>query len=156
MWGIINGGTGKLTEVLTMEEIQEGLFSWYVCEVIYAPTSAMVRTSVAIFLLRVANEPIHRWIIWVNLAVIYIISAVFFFIVIFQCSPPSYFYDQVKGQQGSCVNLNVVPNVTIAHSAIGAACDLVFASLPIVMMWNVQLNKRTKAVIAFLLSMGFV
>lgn len=142
--------------MLTKEEIHEGLFSWYACEVIYAPTSALVRTSVAIFLLRVAGEPAHRWAIWANLAVIYVISAVFFFVVTFQCSPPRYFYDQVVGQEGSCVDLNVVPNVTIAHSAVGATCDLVFASLPILMMWNVQLNKRTKAVIAFLLSMGFV
>ncbi|ROW11172.1 hypothetical protein VMCG_01153 [Cytospora schulzeri] len=156
LWGIVNGGTGKLTELLTFQEVHEGLYAWYICEVLYAPASAMVRTSVAIFLLRVANKPSHKWIIRVNLAVIYIISVVFLFIVMFQCSPPSYFYNQILGHHGSCVNLNVVPNVTIAHSAIGAACDLIFASLPIVMMWNVQLNKRTKVVIALLLSMGFV
>ncbi|ROW01703.1 hypothetical protein VSDG_01989 [Cytospora chrysosperma] len=156
LWGIVHGGTGKRTEELTLEEVHEGLFSWYICEVLYAPASVMVRTSVAIFLLRVASTPVHRWIIWANLGVVYIISIVFFFIVTFQCSPPRYFYDQIRGQQGSCVNLNIVPNVTIAHSAIGATSDLIFASLPIVMLWKVQLNKRTKLVIALLLSMGFV
>ncbi|KUI60000.1 hypothetical protein VP1G_07232 [Cytospora mali] len=156
LWGLVDGGTGKRTELLTLEETYTGLKAWYLCEVLYAPTSAMVRTSVALFLHRIASESLHKWIIRVNLGVVYLISTVFFFVVIFQCSPPRYFYEQVMGQPGTCMDIDIVPDVTIAHSAIGAACDLVFASLPIVMLWKVQLNKRTKVVIALLLSMGFV
>lgn len=78
------------------------------------------------------------------------------FVVTFQCSPPRYFFDQVFGLQGHCMDVSVVPNVTIAHSVVGAVCDLVFATLPIAMLWNVQMNKRTKTVIAILLGMGGV
>lgn len=116
----------------------------------------MVRTSVALFLLRLANEPVHKWIIRTNLGVVYVISIVFLFVVTFQCSPPSHFYQQAVGGPGSCMDIDVVPDVTITHSAVGAACDLLFASLPIAVLWKVQLNKRTKAVVALLLSMGFV
>lgn len=116
----------------------------------------MVRTSVAIFLIRVSVSSRFRWIIIVNLAVVWIVSITFMFVVTFQCDPPSYFYDQVLGLEGRCLPIAVVPNATIAHSAIGAVCDLVFASLPVPMLWNVQLNKRTKTVVAFLLGMGAV
>lgn len=122
----------------------------------YAPLSAMVRTSVAIFLLRVATEPIHRWIVIVDIAVVWIVGVAFLFMVSFQCDPPTYFYEQVFGAVGKCMNLNVVPDATIAHSVINAVCDLVFAALPIAMLWNVQLNKRTKIVIAVLLGMGAI
>lgn len=139
-----------------MREILIGLKAWYISEVLYAPVSAMVRTSVALFLFRVSVLPIHRHIIVVVLSVIWVITFIFLGIVTFQCDPPNYFYDQVLGLQGKCLDISVVPNVTIAHSAIGAVCDLAFASLPVAILWDVQLNKRTKVVIAVLLGMGFV
>lgn len=122
----------------------------------YGPVSAMVRTSVALFLLRVSVERVHRWIIITNLTIYWIISAVFLTFVTFQCNPPNYFYDQVLGLKGSCMDIDVIPNVTIVHSVIGAVCDIVFALLPIAMLWNVQLNKRAKVVVAVLLGMGMV
>lgn len=156
MIGIIKGGTGKHITQLTVEETYLGLKTWYISELIYAPLSAMVRTSVALFLLRVATKAIHRWIVYVDLIIVWIMSLVFLFIAILQCSPPSFFYNQVLGAKGQCMNVNILPNATIAHSVIGAVCDLVFAGLPVAMLWNVQLNKRTKIVIAVLLGMGAV
>lgn len=154
----MQGGSGKhVTDpTLTLEETYIGLKGWYICEVMYAPTGALVRTSVALFLLRVARERIHRWILWVDLAVYWSVSIMFLFVVMFQCEPLSYFYDQVLGAKGKCLPSDIVPNVTFVHSAFGALCDLVFAALPIAMLWDVQLNKRTKAVVALLLGMGFV
>lgn len=84
------------------------------------------------------------------------ISIMFLCVATFQCDPPSYFYEQVFGAKGKCLPTNVFPDVTYVHSALGALCDLVFATLPIAMLWDVQLNKRTKAVVALLLGMGFV
>lgn len=141
---------------LTTEQVYIGLKTWYISEILYAPVSAMVRTSVALFLLRVSAVPYHKWIILVNLGAIYLISIVFTFVVTFQCDPPSYFYDQVLGLQGHCMDITVVPYVTIAHSSVCAVADLIFAWLPIAMLWNVQLNKRTKIVVALLLGMGSV
>ncbi len=54
------------------------------------------------------------------------------------------------------MNPNVVPAASIAHSLISAICDFILATLPVAMMWNVQLNKRTKVIVAALLSMGLV
>jgi hypothetical protein len=139
-----------------VEETLIGLKAWYVCEVLYGTISAMVRTSVALFLHRVATERLHKWIIWANLFIFYVTSLVFTFIAIFQCNPPSYFYEQVLGKPGGCMDINILPNAAIAHSAIGAVTDLVFAALPVAMLWDVQLNKRTKVVVALLLSMGAV
>ncbi|CAN8099005.1 unnamed protein product [Discula destructiva] len=154
--GVIEGGSGRHVTDLNTQQIYIGLKTWYIAEVLYGTLSATVRTSVALFLFRVSVERSHRWIILINLLVVWVISLVFTFVVIFQCSPPSYFYDQALGLEGRCMDISVVPSVTIAHSAIGALCDLIFASLPVAMLWNVRLNKRTKVSVAFLLGMGFV
>lgn len=156
IWGILDGGTGRHLNQLTPEQIYIGLKAWYISEILYAPVSAMVRTSVALFLMRVSVSPRFRWIIIVNLAIVWTMSIIFMFVVTFQCDPPSYFYGQALGLEGHCLPITVVPNITIAHSVIGGLCDLIFASLPVPMLWNVQINKRTKIIIALLLGMGAV
>lgn len=154
--GIVYGGTGEHVDQLTPEGAAIGLKAWYLCEVLYAPLSALVRTSVAVFLLKIAAAKTHRIIIYVNLAVIWILSIVYFFLMLLQCDPPSFFWEQVLGAPGHCLDPRVVPDATYAHSAIGAVCDWSLALLPIWMLWNVKLNVRTKVTIGILLSMGGV
>lgn len=141
---------------LTFDEIYIGLQTWFISEVMYGPVSAMVRTSVALFLLRVSVARSHRWLIVANLTVYWLVSVVFLAFAAFQCNPPNYFYDQVRGLSGSCMAIDVIPNVATGHSVIGGLCDIVFALLPIAMLWTVQLNKRAKVVVAVLLGMGVV
>lgn len=74
IYGILTGGAGQHVSQLTTAKIYRGLKTWYISEVLYGPVSAMVRTSVALFLLRVSVEPLHRWIIIVNLAVVYVLD----------------------------------------------------------------------------------
>ncbi len=89
-----------------------------------------------------------------SLALVWLITFVFFFVTLFQCSPPSHFWEQVFQKPGSCGNQDVVPATGIALSVVNAVCDFVLALLPITMIWDVQLNMRTKLTVAALLSMG--
>ena len=155
IWGIF-GGTGEHTTQLTAKQAATALEAWFLCEVIYPPLSALVRTSIGVFLLRIATKKSHRVIIYTALTVIWLLSTIYFFLMMFQCSPPSHFWEQVYQKPGTCVNPDLVPAATIVHSVISAVCDFALALLPIAMMWEVQLNKRTKFTVAALLSMGVV
>jgi len=154
--GIVAGGTGLHRTDLTPEGAAIALRAWWLCEVLYTPIVLLIRTSVAAFLLRIANNRVHQCIIYVDLAVIWAVSVAFFFILVFQCSPVSYFWMQALGDKASCIDQRVVPAATIAHSVISAVSDWVLGLLPIAMLWNVQLNKRTKATISFLLGLGLL
>jgi hypothetical protein len=156
MWGIIAGGTGEHTSTLTAEGASIALEAWYICEVLYPPISALIRSSIAIFLLRIAQMKVHKYIIYANLVVIWLLSITYFVLLLVQCTPPSYFWQQVLGQPGHCVDKAVIPSVTIAHSVISATSDFILAALPVAMLWSVQLNKRTKLGIAVLLSLGLL
>ncbi|KAG7137234.1 hypothetical protein HYQ45_005385 [Verticillium longisporum] len=132
--GIRNGATGKSLAELEIDDAAVSLRAWYICEVLYAPTTLAIRASVCVLLLRLASNKIHRWIIWINLAVVSVVSIAFFFLLVFQCSPVHFFWRQLYGIQGTCIDRNIVPYATIAQ----------------------YINRRTKVIIAILLSMGMV
>jgi hypothetical protein len=155
-YGTYTGGTGEHVDQLTYEGASISLKAWYVCEVLYPPMSAAIRFSIAMFLYRLAVQRPHRIIIWVNLGVVLVTSLVYWFIVIFQCNPPSYFWSAVLGGKGSCLNPAIMPDTTIVYSIFMAMSDLCLAALPVWMLWNVKLNRRTKVTIGVLLSMGAV
>jgi hypothetical protein len=132
------------------------LQAWYICEVLYSPLSAAIRCSIALFLYKLAVQRIHQIYIWINIGVVLVVSTVYFFIMTFQCYPPSFFWTAVLGGKGKCLDPRIVPNASIVYSVLMAISDLALAILPVWMLWNVKLNKRTKASIAVLLSMGTV
>ena len=154
--GIVAGGTGLHRTDLNPHGAAIALRGWWICEVLYSPVVLLIRTSVAVFLLRIATNKVHKWIIYVDMAIIWAVTVAFFFILLFQCSPVSYFWEQALGAKGSCMDRRVVPGATIAHSVISAVSDWVLGLLPIAMLWDVQLNKRTKATVSFLLSLGLL
>ncbi|KXH62494.1 integral membrane protein [Colletotrichum nymphaeae SA-01] len=152
--GIIYGATGKhLTEV-TVNQAAISLRAWYICEVLYSPITLAIRTSICLVLLRLTFVRVHRLVIYANLVVVWIISFAFFCIVAFQCMPPSYFWRQLYGGSGSCNSFNLVPITAVTHSIILAMSDWFMGLLPIVLLWNVNLNWRTKALVAALLGLG--
>jgi len=46
--------------------------------------------------------------------------------------------------------------ITYASSALSAATDLVIALLPMAMLWDAQMDRRTKIVVMGILSMGTI
>lgn len=156
MHGVTAGGTGKTVGTYTAEQAAISLRAWYLCEVLYSPITVCARISICVFILRIAAQKVHRWILIVNIGLISIISFAFFFVMVFQCSPPSYFWKQVLGAEGKCIDPNIVPDATIAHSVISAVSDWIVGFLPIAILWHVKINRRTKASIALMLSMGIM
>lgn len=156
MHGVSAGGTGKPVGTYTAEMAAVSLRAWYLCEVLYSPITICIRVSICLFLLRVAAQKLHRWILIGNIAIISIISVAFFFVMVLQCSPPSFFWKQVLGAEGRCIDPNIVPDATIAHSVISAISDWIVGVLPIAILWGVKINRRTKVTIAFMLSLGIM
>ncbi|ORY66332.1 uncharacterized protein BCR38DRAFT_389901 [Pseudomassariella vexata] len=159
IYGVIAGGTGKHPSELTPDGIAAALKSWYLCEVLYAPLSAFIRTSIAAFLLRLAAASWQIWVIRVNIGVIWVVSIVFCFLMMFQCSPASYFWEhpsKPNSTGGSCIMPEVVPIATVVHGVASCMADWVLGLLPVVILWRVQLNRRTKISIGFLLSLGVI
>lgn len=115
-----------------------------------------VRLSIAVFLLRICVKSIYKIIIYATLGMVIAYSIFYCFLVIFQCSPVSFFWGQYEGMAGSCIGPAIIPNASIVHSVVNFIADWVFCLLPIALIWNLQMNMRTKVSVATLLSLGLL
>ncbi|KXJ87597.1 hypothetical protein Micbo1qcDRAFT_208214 [Microdochium bolleyi] len=148
------GGTGRWTSDLPPDAIETALWTWAMCEVMYPPISFCVRMSIAWFLLRLAVVKWHKRVIMGVMVGNLLLSIAYLVPMAAQCVPLSHFWTQHKGSKGYCLDRRVVPVATIVHAVIGAVMDWVMALLPVAILWNVRINRRTKIGISTMLGMG--
>lgn len=155
--GCLNGATGKHPSLdNTLDQAVLSLRSWYICMLLYPVITLTIRASVCVLLFRLSSKRIYRWVIWINLITTTLVSMAFFFILVFQCSPPQYFWRQLYGDDGHCHNKLLVTYSTTVYSIFSALSDWCLGLLPIAILWKVQINLRTKVAIASLLSLGMM
>ncbi|KAK1658099.1 hypothetical protein BDP55DRAFT_683816 [Colletotrichum godetiae] len=145
--GIVNGGIGRHTSDLDPGSIVIALKVWYTCEILYAFISALIRTSICLFLLRIFNRGTNKLakkMLQANIALVWVSSLIYLFIVVFQCNPPNYYWAKFEGLQGSCRPAHLVPNATVAHSVIAALSDWVIGILPMWILWQLQMKREKK------------
>ena len=73
--------------------------------------------------------------------------------VFFQCQPLAFTWDPtVEG--GRCLPPANLKFAAFFNSSVSVATDVIFALLPVPILWKVQLNWRVKAAVAGILSLG--
>jgi hypothetical protein len=156
--GILHGGIGKPAAQLTPDRARIGFKYWYICEVMFGPLVCLIRTSACLFFMRVCRYKAHKFIIAACLSVVWLSSTIYLFIALFQCSPPKWFWEQfsVSGSTGSCQHTGLASKMALAHSFVLAISDFALGLLPVIVLWNVQINVRKKAVALILLSLGLL
>ncbi|GIJ99480.1 hypothetical protein Aspvir_001612 [Aspergillus viridinutans] len=130
---------------------------WFLCDIGYAISSILCKISVAIFLLRVMVRPAHRRIMYAVTALTVIVGIIFFIFMMVQCSPVSYFWTRMHGDtNGKCGYVDAIIIMLYLFSAASALFDLTVGLLPILLVRNLQMNKRTKIAVAGLLGMACI
>ncbi|KAF0635209.1 hypothetical protein FPSE5266_12220 [Fusarium pseudograminearum] len=150
----ITQGSGRHMEDLDLEQIHKAMMCWWLGYIGYSLTMMMCKLSIGFFLLNVATSKLHKWVIYITMFCSTVSGLLFFFISIFQCQPISYAW--MKDQPGKCINLNVTIYLTIMYSITAVISDFIFALLPGLIIWKLQLKKRTKYSLIPLLAMGCV
>jgi hypothetical protein len=129
--------------------------AWWIAELGYVSCTTFLKISIGFFLLRVCVKKFQKIIIWVVVSIVTAYSTYYFFIVIFQCRPISYFWNRFDRQyEGKCVSNNMVSGSTYAHSALSVWADWTLAVLPISLVWDLDMNTRTKISVALILALG--
>ncbi|KAL3424535.1 integral membrane protein [Phlyctema vagabunda] len=149
-------GSGKHIGNIPPADVPLGLKWWWACEPVYVLSNMALKFSIGIFLLRIAVARTHRIIIWTTVAVIEIYSVVFFFLFVLQCRPSKYFWTRYTGGSGTCMNPKITVDATYVYSAISCWSDWTLAIIPVFLVWNLQMNSRTKLVVAVILAMGAI
>ncbi|KAI0525986.1 hypothetical protein F5B22DRAFT_642143 [Xylaria bambusicola] len=153
---IIDGGMGK-PGILGPEDLEITMRNLLGNMVASGPVSGLARASIAYFLLRIAVIKWHRIVLYAIIGTTAALTVAYFFIVLFQCSPPSYFWQMVReGSSGSCHHHKLVEISTLVWGSLSAAMDWILGLLPIAMLWNVRINRQSKFGIAAILSFGII
>lgn len=113
----------------------------------------LAKTSIAWFLLRVAVQRIHKWIIHAATVMTIVSCCTFFFACAFQCSPVSYFWDKYT-QTGTCISDEVVIALAYLFSAISIISDFIFALLPAWIVSHLNIKLKTKLALITLMGLG--
>lgn len=113
------------------------------------------KISIGYFLLRITVRRIDLLIIYGVMVVTVLTGIIFFFLTLFQCWPVEFFWDKtIEG--GSCIDINVIVTATYVYSAFSVVCDFTFALLPIVLIWKLNMNTRTKMALVPIMTMACV
>jgi hypothetical protein len=113
-----------------------------------------LKFSIGIFLLRIAVARTYKIIIWAVIIVTEVYSTFFFFLFILQCRPSAYFWTQYTGGEGTCINPKVTVDAFYVYSAISCVADWTLGIIPVFLVWNLQMNSRTKLSVAAILAVG--
>jgi hypothetical protein len=144
--------TSKLS--MKLAQLNTLLQWWWAGEPVYILCNMMLKFSIGAFLLRIAITKTYRLIIFTVIGVSAVVCTYCFFIIIFQCWPVAYFWGQFTGMEGSCINPNIITISTYTYSAMSCWSDWTYCILPAFMIWNLQMNRRSKFSICAILGVG--
>jgi ABC-type sulfate transport system permease component len=113
----------------------------------------LAKMSIALFLLRVAVNRVHRRIIHASIAMSVASLLSFFFVCLFQCWPISYYWDK-HTQTGKCVNNTVVVVMAYMFSVVSIITDLIFALVPAWIVSRLNMKLKSKVALIFLMALG--
>ncbi|KAJ8125213.1 hypothetical protein O1611_g8425 [Lasiodiplodia mahajangana] len=147
-------GLGKHASTLSHDSVIQAKKFSYATEITYGVTMIFAKISIALFLLRITVHRVQKWIIYIITALTCIAGLTLVFIVAFQCKPLSRAWD--SDLPGSCITVKAIPISTYTYSALAVVTDLTFTVLPLFIVWNLQMDKRTKLALVPIFSLALL
>jgi hypothetical protein len=118
-------------------------------------TCVVAKISIIIALLRITISRVHAYILYAVMALATAVGLVFFFFTMFQCSPVDFFWNRAQPKaNGSCVDKNLLVGIAYLYSVGAATTDLTIGLLPVALIWDLRMNRRTKGAIVAILGIG--
>ncbi|KAI4869507.1 hypothetical protein F4820DRAFT_463435 [Hypoxylon rubiginosum] len=153
----ISYGAGKHLAAVPVEHIPLALKSRWAAELVYVVTSMLAKFTVGLFLLRISPQAWQRTVICATLLVCLAYHVFYAFMAAFQCQPVSFFWlKHVPGAVGRCWSDELVIGCTYAAAAVNAVADWILGLLPIALVQNLGLSKRSQVLVSCTLALGSI
>ncbi|KGO76005.1 hypothetical protein PITC_011620 [Penicillium italicum] len=159
--GIIGStyGMGRKMAYFTKypDHFHRALLCWWVGQLFYVLTCVVAKLSIIIALLRITISRVHSYILYAAMTLATAVGLTFFFFTVFQCSPVNYFWNRAQpNAHGACVSTNLLINIAYLYSVGAAITDLTIGLLPVALIWDLHMNRRTKGAIVAILGVGCI
>jgi len=147
------GNNGGGTHIHDFDQLQL-LTKWVVVsEAAYVVAMMMVKVSLGIFFARIVVKPWQLGIIYVNVGVNVFSSAAAFFYVLLRCGSN---IDKYVEQQllDKCTPPALDRFVAYQQAAFTTLTDIVFVTIPVLLLWNANMSRESKISVGFVLSLA--
>ncbi|KAF2218967.1 hypothetical protein BDZ85DRAFT_175844, partial [Elsinoe ampelina] len=149
-------GTGLRRSQLTLEVAELGLKYWYFCAISYALTTALVKITIGLFLLRFTTHRLQNFLIYLINGGSAVIGTGYFIFLLLTCHPFDFYWNLDPKATGYCFTATTWLNVGYFVAAVNVLADAVFAVIPTFIVIGTTMKKKTKFGVCILLGMGSV
>ena len=80
----------------------------------------------------------------------------YWFMLVFKCQPRGLRLGLSASEQIMCIQSKSYVNMGLAASTLNATIDIIYAIIPMCLVWNTTMNLRTRCMVCFLLGVGSV
>ncbi|KAF2631081.1 hypothetical protein BU25DRAFT_223974 [Macroventuria anomochaeta] len=150
-------GLGRHAEAFPLQNLFPFFKFMYFYSILIIFAYSFIKLSIGFFLLRLADRTKWRPFLIGMLVFIGCFTVGSTFAIIFQCTPIAAGWDYTLRPptgDGKCYDATIFKNVGVFNSSINIATDLIFALIPIPMVWKLQVNLQTRIGLAVILSLG--
>ncbi|KAE8443717.1 hypothetical protein EG329_001397 [Mollisiaceae sp. DMI_Dod_QoI] len=116
---------------------------------------SLIKLSVASFLLRLVPGKGYKIFLYCMIAFLVAFTCSSAGTLIFSCVPIRASWDAASEPNAKCFSNATFTAIGMFNSCVNIVTDVLFATLPIPMVWNLQVNLRTKLSLIAILSLGF-
>ncbi|KAH6633241.1 hypothetical protein C7974DRAFT_168024 [Boeremia exigua] len=148
-------GTGRHRWELEDDDARIALLFWYLCELIYVLANCTLKFSIGYFYLRVAVQRWHVWTIKILMAGTIFFSLIYFFLAMFQCTPISEVWNNHPASD-KCLPAGPTKGITYALAAVNATADWALGTLPFFIVWDLQMKRKVKILVAGILAFAAI
>ncbi|OMP85125.1 hypothetical protein BK809_0000879 [Diplodia seriata] len=148
-------GLGAHEWHITPEMQKEAYKAFMFFEVSYCTSIILIKLSIALTLTRIITD--QTVILWILRGTIALFSAVTLSVAIYclcQCRPIAKIWDPAI--EGYCHPSNVITALSMTVTVTSILSDVIICTLPIPLLWHVQINRYSKLAAGFLLSLGML
>ncbi|OAL53642.1 hypothetical protein IQ07DRAFT_314914 [Pyrenochaeta sp. DS3sAY3a] len=148
-------GTGRHRWNLRDEDARIALMFWYLCELLYVLANCLLKFAIGYFYLRVAIKRWHIWCIRLLMAGTVFFGLVYFFLVMLQCLPIHEFWNNHPASS-KCLPKGPTLGITYALAAVNASADWALGILPFFIVWDLEMKRTTKLLVAGILAFAAI
>ncbi|KAF2111020.1 hypothetical protein BDV96DRAFT_500396 [Lophiotrema nucula] len=156
-------GLGKHTLVMFLDPVAYENFSktLYIHSIIIMVGVSTVKVSIAFFLMRLSTRTPYSRFLYGVIVFIIVLTITCAMTLIFQCFPVEAAWDSALRPPpfgtgtAKCYSMTIFRNLGLMNSSFNIITDVLFATLPIPLIWKLQLNVRTKVSLIAVLSLGW-
>ncbi|KAJ5551648.1 hypothetical protein N7535_000407 [Penicillium sp. DV-2018c] len=144
----VQNGLGKHIEDADTSKLIDYSFAVWLSSMFYLATLGFIKTSVLWFYTRLGDRYLTR-LSWIMTGVITAQATSFVLVAAFQCQPISEAW--LGTGKGQCVNINVF---YLCNAALNILTDVLTYTLPIKVIFRLQMPRKQKLVLAVILCLG--